>query len=261
MYREGCDIQHWMIWKTPLTSNWLRSPVHFTIIYAKHSKCPCISLSSKQTVWHYDLLLSVTYGTGTLIYPCPSSVLILNGRSRWNLRYFTTQQYLRSCHSGTFGLYRSKATVHILCYSAMPINLIVFHNFYIERASNNHTIVLTIKRRMYTCKKLKHGENHKKSVGEYTALDVQQPTIYDSRKTVKSLLPNETRPLLSTVCYRNLYLCDLLMYCCGSSLWLNEMREWRPTLTEKAILYGKIGWRKNVPFLIVVSEFKTQHGV
>jgi len=56
-----------------------------------------------------------------LIYPCPSSVLILNGRSRWNLCYFTTQQYLSSRHPGTFGLYISKATVHILCYSTMPI--------------------------------------------------------------------------------------------------------------------------------------------
>lgn len=143
------------------------------------------------------------------IYPCPSSVLILNGCSRWNLCYFTTQQYLRSCHSGMFGLYKYKATVHILCYSAMPINFIVFHNFYMEKESNNHTIVLTIKGGMYTCKRLKHGENHNKSVGECTALDVQQPMIYDSRKTVKILLPNETRPLLKSIF---VWLVDVLLW-------------------------------------------------
>jgi len=35
---------------------------------------------------------------------------------------------------------------------------------------------------------LEHGENHNKSLEECTALDVQQPTIYDSRKTVKFFL-------------------------------------------------------------------------
>jgi len=49
---------------------------------------------------------------------------------------------------------------------------------------------------MYTCKRLEHGENHNKSLEECTTLDVQQPTTYDSRKTVKILLPNQTRPLL-----------------------------------------------------------------
>jgi len=32
---------------------------------------------------------------------------------------------------------------------------------------------------------LEHGENHNKSLEECTALDVQQPTIYDSGKTDK----------------------------------------------------------------------------
>jgi hypothetical protein len=121
IYRESCDIQHWMIWKTPLTSKWLRSPVNFTITYAKSSKSPCISPSGKQKVWHYELLLSIIFGTGTMNLPLPLKCLILNGHSRWNLCYFTTQQYLSSCHPGTFSMYISKATVHILCHSAMPI--------------------------------------------------------------------------------------------------------------------------------------------
>ena len=77
---------------------------------------------------------------------------------------------------------------------------------------------------------------------ECTVLDVQQPMTYNSRQTAKILLPNHTRPLLNTMCYRNLCLCDL-MYCYMSGLWLNDLKEWRPMLIEKAILYGKI-WAK-----------------
>lgn len=79
-----------------------------------------------------------------------------------------------------------------------------------ERGKQQSSIVLTIKGTMYTCKRLEHGENHNKSLEECRALDVQQPTIYGSRNTVKILLPNQIRPLLTTMYYRNLCLCNLM---------------------------------------------------
>jgi hypothetical protein len=77
------------------------------------------------------------------------------------------------------------------------IILLCFIIFIWKGASNNQTIVLKTEGKMYTCKSLEHSENHNKSKEECITLDVEQPIIYDSRQTVKILLPNQTRPLLN----------------------------------------------------------------
>jgi hypothetical protein len=133
IYRERCNIQQWMIWKTPLTSKWVRSPVNFTITYAKSSKSPCISPIGKQMVWQWVASVRQLWYWHNEFTPAP--------RVSWFWMDIADGTYAISQPSNISALVTQ---VHLLCTFLKPQStycvtvqcpqyFIVFHNFYMER--------------------------------------------------------------------------------------------------------------------------------